>query len=277
MAKFAPVAGIKMLDDIWQSSKAAFGSYHLLLAHHTQQNKDHFHEVFSEATQYKNGFFQGTIIMDNSIVELGGSVNDDVICEALEPFMYPSANTNWEVIPVLPDVMGNGKETREVAMEGLQRWSSADGFRMPNVGGYMLVAQGSSGEDFCRTINHFFIEKEAETRGKIRWVGIPRVLVKILGSRSEAIRYVQAIAPHVSIHLLGFSDDPIDDILCARMPGVTGIDSAVPVRCQELFTPLSVLGSRPDNWLEEATLEEYPHALKNIMQVRKWIDCPNAR
>ena len=62
-------------------------------------------------------------------------------------------------------------------------------------------------------------------------ISIPRALVNILGSRREPIEALQNNGfRDVPIHLLGFSCNYHDDIYCARLEGIIGIDSATPIR-----------------------------------------------
>ena len=202
--------------------------------------------------------------MDNSLVELGGAVDNRMI-EAAVSICLPENAWQCDVIPVLPDVMGDGLESREASREGYKAWSAMS---MPGTS-WMLVTQGKDWDDFCQTVNHFLVYNRAGYN-RIGWVGIPRKLVELLGSRWEAIEYVHAMAPRVNIHLLGFSENVWDDIKCARHPAVTGIDSAPPVRCEEVFTPQTVLPPRAStNWWEEGTCSQ--QTIDNIKNVREWV------
>ena len=133
----------------------------------------------------------------------------------------------------------------------------------------MAVLQGKDWEDFVHSANFFLLEHR-ERFHKVTWVGIPRKLVEAIGSRKKAIQYVKMIAPWVNIHLLGFSDDMVDDFLCARMRGVKGIDSAVPLRVPGLLLPTDVPKGRDPRWMDEGGLTS--EARINVSNVRQWIN-----
>lgn len=267
MARFAPVAPIHILRKLVEYD--VFGNYHLLLAHHVAKRAEEFKALFKgiyEERPRRDVYY--TIIMDNSIVETGGAVDDNMIREAVEAIQsQQQANFTLDVIPVLPDVMGKGAATRNAANAGYQRWIKDD---MPGKS-YMLVAQGNDFQDFMDTIDCFFVYGKGQYN-RIEWVGIPRWLVEKGGcSRVEAVRYVRMVAPQVKVHLLGFSTDIYGDMCAAREPGVSGIDSAVPVRYDNVLVPSTTddqIGLR-GNWFEsgEFTLK----SLENIKRVRSWM------
>lgn len=273
-SQFAPVAPVHILQDLLD--KEALGDYHLLLAHHTVEKATDFRLLWSEYRRSRSGqYAKTTIIMDNSIVELGGAVDDKMIDEAVRIVMaygQTSAMGAPTVIPVLPDVMGDGEATIDLSWDAYLRWSQhlhEDG--MPG-DGFMLVTQGSYWGDFARLVNHFFID-QAENTKRITWVGIPRKIQQRWPerTRAKAIKYIQTVAPHVKIHLLGFSDDITDDLFCASIPGVSGIDSAVPIRYSHLLTPLTTdaeIGPRLD-WWENGKIN--PYTLRNLSAVRRWV------
>jgi hypothetical protein len=260
MPKFAPVAPIHILEQLLNMGD--LGHYHLFLAHHVAEYPDRFRILVHKLQSIQNT----TIIMDNSIVELGGAVDDQMVWEATSVCMNAGART----IPVLPDVMGNGAETRYLSSQAYDRWVNHN---MAN-NGYMLVAQGENWEDFTKTIDYFFGEGSLKFR-HIRWVGIPRVLVKSVGSRTEALAYVRTVAPWVKVHMLGFSVNLWDDVVtCRWMPTVLapeGIDSAVPMRYNGVLTPGTtdeMIGPRDPNWFTNGELT--PQILKNLSQTRNW-------
>lgn len=262
--QFAPVAPIHILEKLLNLNNQVFGDYHLLLAHHTVQYPEQFNKLF---TQYlnKSPYTNVTVIMDNSIVELGGAVDDAMIEEACN-VLNSIPSTRLEVVPVLPDVMGDGIETIDQSAMAYARWVGKD-FTQD---GMMLVTQGEDWDDFAYLVEQFFVKHPAEY-GAIRWVGVPRILVQNLGSRKKAVEFIHMVAPHVKIHLLGFSDDITDDMLCARLPGVRGIDSAVPLRYDGILTPTTSgtqIGPRGD-WWEKGKIN--PHTMANIIRVARWI------
>jgi hypothetical protein len=256
---FAPVAPIQILEEMFaQSPRLLFGDYHLFLAHHTVPHAGRFKDLVDKFHHHWNAN-PVTIIMDNSLVECGMSVSLELVRDAT--FAVTSEATT--VIPVLPDVMGNGAATCDAVDAAYEEWVEA----MPRHN-FMVVLQGATWMDFVRTANHLLLDKKAKY-SKIQWVGIPRKLVEKVGTRQKCIEYVKMIAPWVDIHLLGFSDDMLDDFHCARIPGVRGIDSAVPVRVNDLLLPTDVPEPRDPEWMETGRLN--PIAQANITNVRNWI------
>lgn len=265
MAKFAPVGPVHILREILDAGE--FREYHLLLAHHTMERAEEFTSLINDYHSGRYGAYNpATIIMDNSIVELGGAVEDDLIRKAVETIKTGSSDAT--VIPVLPDVMGDGLQTRLASAEAYERWIDD---QMPG-DGFMLVTQGPTFVDFAALVDFFFIHFREDFK-LINWVGIPRKLVSSLSdhSRARAVRYIQTVAPHVKIHLLGFSEDIHDDILCASLPAVTGIDSAVPIRYDGVLTPMTTeeeVGPR-GNWFEEGHMTQ--QTFRNLRNIRNWV------
>lgn len=265
-AKFAPVAPIHILEDMQRiDRKNLLGYYHLFLAHHTVEEASRFHNLVHR--QMQDAYARTMqIIMDNSIVELGGAVDDQMIKQAVEAVRVTNTSL-LEVIPCLPDVMGDGAATVEMSSDAYDRWMDME---MPG-SGFMVVTQGKDWEEFTDVVNHFFLGDNRQRYRNIRWVGIPRKLGDTIGTRALAIQYIQMVAPHVRIHLLGFSRTIADDLFCARMPGVSGIDSAVPVRYSKVLTPMTsdeAIGPRGD-WWEKGVFQT--GNASNIDNVRKWL------
>lgn len=261
MALFAPVAPIQILEEL--KTHQVLGSYHLLLAHHVLEEPDRFRSLFADMPS-------STIIMDNSIVELGDAASDEKVLEAIQSLQNRPGAPHW-IIPVLTDVMGNGTATRQKASESYQWWhENAPGWPL------MVVAQGSDFKDFAKTVDYFLADPSAFP--KIEYVGIPRVLVESLGTRLECVRYLEALRPQINVHLLGFSDNVPDDIICANHPSVEGIDSAVPLRysfsvkdtpgISRLYTPSTPIPPRPAEWFTEGQMDDVTYT--NLYNIRKW-------
>lgn len=245
MTKFAPVAPIQVLEGLYRVSPELFGNYHLLLAHHTKEHLQRFYDLFRKI--YLDDIIRPTVIMDNSVVELGGAVDFNMIMAATECII--DANENATVMPVLPDVMGDGEATRIAMGAVYPEWS----LKMPG-NGFMAVCQGKDLDDFKKTVNYVY-----ESLPEVEWLGIPRYLVGLVGSRIGAIEWLQetGIIDEFNIHLLGFSDDMCDDHGCAHLEGIDGIDSAVPLRISVPFTREylhAIPEKRPEDWFEKASV-----------------------
>lgn len=240
MAAFAPVAPIQVLEAMYEHHPKVFGEYHLLLAHHTVENEARFRRLFERIAA--DGVIHPVIIMDNSVVETGGFVNFELMQEAAATV----SDAGLSVIPVLPDVMGKGQETREATIEAYQKWYEG----IP-CAGFMGVCQGEDLEDFKESVRTF------ADRGRfpcMEFLGVPRFLVETIGTRKEAVPYALKYAQPVDmkVHMLGYSDDTYDDLFCSQIRGVEGIDSAVPLRVPGQFKYGADDGPRPHNWFDTA-------------------------
>lgn len=270
--RFAPVAPIQILEDLHRQDE--FGDYHLFLAHHTNEERSRFSSLMTRVMQSKPYSHRHvTVIMDNSVVELGGAVDDDMIKYAV---LALNPGPRLSVVPVLPDVMGSGKETITLSEAAYQRWVrptdktrrtlQADSW-MPG-DGYMLVTQGANWQDFVNLVNYFFVEFSEDFK-HITWVGIPRKLIAEGIPRTIAAQYIKMVAPHVKIHLLGFSENIEADLMAARSGGICGIDSAVPLRYNGILLPQTVALPRDKDWFKNGVLTQKQR--ENLRNVRKWV------
>jgi hypothetical protein len=205
MACFAPVVPLAVAKVL--KEEGTLGNYHLLLAHDVVEHPDEYREVYGEYCHKGRGM----VILDNSLIELGKSFTYDGIIEAAE-ILNPS-------FVVLPDTLGDVKATCEASKEfhAYLHERRLDG-KWPLMG----VMQGKTVQE-C-------MQCAFELAPMIHGLCIPRHLVKELGSRTEMAQWAIARFREMTFHLLGFSDDILDDICTARLYGVEGIDSAVPLR-----------------------------------------------
>jgi hypothetical protein len=254
MAKFGPVAPIQVLEGLYDQGPEIFGHYHLLLAHHTVAEADRFEALFKRIDD--DGLIAPTIIMDNSIVELGGSVDFDMVKRATE--IIVDACSEATVIPVLPDIMGDGAGTREVVADNYDRWSR----EMPG-NGFMAVCQGLDIDDYEESVRYLGLHARFP---EITWLGIPRILVKTLGSRKGPVLLARMLSPKHSLHMLGFSDNMEDDHNCAHIKGVDGIDSAVPLRIPHPFNLHTIPEPRDPTWFDTAHVNS--DMLRNLEYIR---------
>lgn len=241
MPKFAPVAPIQVLEGLYAAGPEIFGDYHLLLAHHTVEHKKRFRDLFKRIADDGHKI---TVIMDNSIVELGDAVDMKMISEAVECVQYEQ----HYVYPVLPDVMGNGEETRNAVEAAYPEWEAF----MPGKG-FVAVCQGTSLADYWESLDLFGTKEKFP---RIDMLSIPRVLVKTVGSRVKAALKAREYLGTHDIHFLGFSDNITDDIDAVRIIPEAGIDSAVPLRLRELFGEFVEAGKRPSDWFETAQVDK---------------------
>lgn len=264
-ARFAPVVplftarwlqGDKIQDDI-------LGSYHLLLAHDVLQYPKEYREVYGEV---KSRYPDWRIILDNSVVELGDAMPIKELLEAAREI-----NPTYLVIP---DVMSDAEGTERVAKEFVKAFKSIypdgeldAGFRL------MGVVQGKHFSEIQNCI-HFLSDLG------VRHFGIPRTITRWQGTRSTTVLYAKQHPNLGSIHLLGFSDDILDDVACARIPGVAGIDSAVPIRAGLKGMTLTLneardYGKRGNYWNEASHRSNHVlydnTVIDNICSFRRWI------
>jgi hypothetical protein len=255
MSEFAPVAPIQVLRGMYRDDPQLFGEYHLFLAHHTVEKAVEFTELFQQIQH--DGVIFPTVIMDNSVVECGGYVSLDMMKKAVDAIDTGCCS----IIPVLPDVMGRGAETREAVLEAYEKWAN----ELP-VAGFMAVCQGETLEDYEASLRLF------TQRGRfpyMEYVGIPRKLVELIGSREEAVKLAvkYALPANINIHLLGYSDNTEDDLNCSRMVGVKGIDSAVPLRVDSAFQFGRDYPPRHPEWFNHANYSM--HMASNLRFVRR--------
>lgn len=250
MAKFAPVAPIQVVSKL---SPSACGDYHLLLAHDVADKSQAYGRFFGN-------IHQPTIIMDNSVIELGNAVDLNVIkkaCTAVD-----------STTVVLPDVLEDAKATVESCSNAIPTWTQAFkdlGFANSRRG-FMIVPQGKTLAEFAWCASQFADNPE------INFWGVPRNVVALHGSRRGAIDIVSAINPNRRIHMLGFSEDICDDVRCAKDRRVEGIDSAVPLRSGSLSIGMAFnleLPKRDPAWFDTAV--HVPLMDENIETYKRWI------
>ncbi len=243
MVRFAPVCPPAMLMDL--KEKGVLGNYHLLLAHDIADNEALYREVFHD--------IQGTIIMDNSTVELGHPVELDVMLRA-------KAIVHADLV-VLPDYLGEMQRTIDASKSVALEWMQA------GLGPFMAVPQGQTHEEVVRCA-----QAHRNLPSVTAW-GIPRHCTELFGTRMGVIKAVRMVDHIFSMHLLGFSENMHDDLVCSRVEYISGIDSAVPVRLGlhdiKISQVLSGHPPRGDYW-DTATVAN-DQVLENLKLIRSWI------
>lgn len=254
MALFAPVCPTPILEAL--HSRGTLPPYHLLLAHDIVEHSDIYYRLFHRRPAGM------TIILDNSVIELGSAVDIKMIVEAAK-IVQPNTT-------VLPDVLLNSNQTIDSCTAAIHGWSAA--FRRAGLTpAFMYVPQG-------RAFHSWTLCAEAlADEPSINFWGIPRNIVQTpMMSRYAHISIARALNPKRYIHLLGFSNNLIDDIVCAHLPDVFGIDSAVPIRAvsQQIPMKIGAFNNMPPrgDWWTTATF--HPDMEVNLTRAQQWFRGP---
>lgn len=248
---FGPVGPINVLEELHKTDD--LGDYHLVLSHDVLKHSTRFQKLFG-----KSQYHYATIIVDNSVIELGSPLDPDSIRRAGDVFKRVAPYA--EVVIVLPDVLLDCDATIRVTTEALNSWAKYRGqFR------FMFVPQGKTQSEFIKCAEAFY------GCDMIDWIGVARNIEPIAGSRRGLTRIFHSIFPDAKFHLLGFSDNVFDDIECTKHYNVQGIDSAVPLRLghQKMSLCDEPYPGRPKDWWENATCT--PETLYNVRRFRSWI------
>lgn len=257
MGQYAPVAPPSILRRL--ATTGNLGTYHLLLAHDVAKNpKSYIDALYMHVAACS----KMTIIMDNSVIELGYPVNKNIMMLARKAF--PNS------IIVLPDVIGNSSATLKLADAYVATVRNDPLLGPP----YMAVPQGNNLKQFIDCAR-----AQLQTSYRPSWWGIPRHAVSKLGTRHTLIYMLNNLDPSMKIHLLGFSDDIMDDITCTRRIEVSGIDSAVPIRLGMLHRVLELdpelpIPPRGEFWMQAQNLfsdQQMYQINANIRRFNQWI------
>lgn len=243
---FAPVANLPMYDRLFELGM--LGDYQLLIASEVVKDLDAWSNFWSLRTSITKDWDQ-FIIMDNGLIELGHPCDPETLKLAAQA-------VHADCI-VLPDVLGDYDKTLKAVKSSYPELSRL-GYPM------LGVVQGRSFEQIDKLME-FYVHIDAE------FVSIPRVMVSIFGSRLSLVKRVHSYG--LPIHLLGFSNNLYDDMLAANMPGVMGIDSAMPLWYPGILPPMPPydgdFGHRPKNYWEMGPDE--PN-YTNVERVRSWLN-----
>jgi hypothetical protein len=157
------------------------------------------------------------------------------------------------ITTVLPDVLLDTDRTINECSVAYPFW--VDAFQHAQLKpAFMIVPQGKTREGWIRCAEHFASD---DVFPYINFWGIPRNVVQQFGTRVGLPSICRALNPNRKIHLLGFSDEPFDDIQTAQIHNnVYGIDSAVPFRAINQGIPLTIAGfsnmPKRGDWWETA-------------------------
>lgn len=224
LPQFAPVIPIEIAS---QLPEEVLGGYHLLLAHDVLERPDDYKNIYAD-----KGW---TIMMDNSLVELGYPLS---MRETLDAAKVVGAQ-----YIILPDVMGDYEGTVAATNEALTEWYNLSQEDRSNVQ-LLYVIQGKHYGEHMSCVLQF------THREDIAGACVPRIIADTCGTRKHVVELATKCS---RVHLLGFSENLWDDVACARMPRVNGIDSAVPIRLGMQGRTLSFdqpkdAGKRGDFW-----------------------------
>jgi hypothetical protein len=232
----------------------------LLLAHDVAEYPDEYRELFGRRGGNFNNFHH--VIMDNSAYELKKSVDSDMVWKAVE-IARPSC-------VVLPDVYLDGTATFRATFDALRGTQHDDSWvyrraqQILTSPEFMAIPQGKTIAEWNRCA-----EKLAKLE-HIDWWGIPRNYREVLGvSRKQAIEVCSALDNKKKIHLFGFSNDYVDDMVCTADRRVASIDSTTPIRAGSLNEEfhLNLLLPPRGDWWESA--EWNPMIIENLQYTNK--------
>lgn len=260
--KFAPIGPPHLLKGMRKEwGDGCLGDYHLVLAHDVVEN----YRTWENGQILPEG---STVIIDNSIIELGQPVSPEMMKEACKIL-----GESYRKVVVLPDKFDDPEATYDQALVWLgEGYQSLDAEFM-----YVVQAKNMVDQTF-RSIAGDLVHL-VESRG-VTWVSAPRRVADKFGTRMfmlHSLLQCKLRWPRLNIHLLGFSHNIQDDLYCTRQQGVEGIDSAVPVRLGQedkaihpyIFKGLDT-GSRESFWEDPHKGLNYK-THNNLMIVRNLI------
>lgn len=267
MTKFAPVVPPRLATLLRNAEEERkfpiLGDYHLLLAHDVanEENEETYAGAYGKG--YEDVDF---VIMDNSMVELGMPVSRETMKQALTVVRSDCL--------VLPDVRFDMEATLLMSAQAANEWRDcAVLVKNPNKP-FMAVPQGNTFEEYATCARQL-----AELEG-VGYFGIPRSVYDKLRTREPLVRFLHSLSINritmdPNIHLLGFTPHLKDDLLCSRMQGVMGIDSAVPARMGQAGILMSPHQGDPGprgDWWDRYHSHVAPTTIVNFSMMRHWIN-----
>ena len=223
------------------------------------------------AAYYKNVDESSYVILDNSLWELGASLDvGDLFyaCELIEPDEL-----------IIPDVFRDGKETIRSYEKFWDNSIQAFRDRFPNLK-FNVVVQGSDLTEWLECYDYMAAQPSIDT------LSIPKVLDKDLGiggriSILDLLTSTERISTK-NYHLLGLWDNPIELLTIAdRHPWIRSADSALPVHAALSGIRFNLIDGyvkqpgvkRPENYFELSYSEVIQHLrsiLWNMRTTRVW-------
>lgn len=213
MKRYSPVGPISLLMHL--QTVGLIDSYQLILAHEVATRGVQYVEfIYNFRAEHKN---HGTIILDNSLIELGNSVDLGLMQRAVT-LTKPN-------FVVLPDVLMNREASIKVYTAAYEPWKC---LIHPMFSQFMAVVQGETEADVMQCA-HDYIKYDHEHGRHLGALGVPRALANRKISRASLARNLVSTFG-LPLHMMGMSEDFGDDMLAAAQFNVMGIDSATPLR-----------------------------------------------
>lgn len=255
MTQYAPVGNTHIHRQL--DSLGILGDYHLLLTHmimgkRGSQAQDFWSKWISDGTSALD------ITMDNSVVELGDAMDFSKVIEAAKRVGAQHV--------VLPDVINDARGTADAGEEAMNEHAET----LAEAGIAPLgIPQGLDVDELLECA------KELVAVG-VKRLGVTRYITEgSIGSRIDVTRALWK-AHKLPMHLFGFSGNLLDDLTASRLPGVIGIDSAMPIWYGYAGhtlpdSPRKIdYGSRPPEY-EHEDRDITHQARANVDRVREWL------
>jgi hypothetical protein len=206
-AKFAPIASPSVIRRFAQIGIQQ--NYMFLLVHEVSKHPYEYRELVRDVCAK---FHTVDIIVDNGVIERGEPWEVEEIFATVEEIKCRGAKF---CIPHR-DWLREDLRTCDAAHEDVPKIVRAK--HIP-----LVIPQGA-------TLNQvtYSMTRIGDLCPSYRW-GIPRWMADEFETRADLVRIIRTYWPMAGIHLLGFSNNFFDDMACCHLPGVVGIDSAMPV------------------------------------------------
>lgn len=254
MKRFAPVAPIGILENLFEAGVIFLGDYHLVIANDVLAEPQRWAKFFNELRSAWHG--PVSIIVDNGVIETGVAMSPEKVATAA--FIVGAQ------VVVLPDVIGKWKST-VAASKTAMKWYRKSRPDLLLMG----VAQGATVEETVACLN------ELDLMG-CDVLSVPKGTGERLGWSRSAMTATSARRSAKPYHVLGFTDDQFDDMKTVYAHDwVMGIDSAMPIWLGQLGivmseTPVARQYGRRPPWSSVPTTIT-PATIKNLSFVKHWL------
>lgn len=271
--RFAPVGNVEVYRLL--RKLGLLGSYHMLIAHYVMSDAD----LWSEFYNSEDGV-EYDVILDNGVIETGGSGDLETILQATQ--LLATSRSVRQVIVVLPDVVGEAGKTIRLSKDFHERFLDRLELEDPRLLERVSLMAVAQGRDDTAAYGTAITLAQLP---RVRFVGIPKHLQSRVGTRYP-LTWNLATTHRFQVHLLGCSNSLIDDIACASIDGVVGMDSAMPIWAAARgyrirpYADMRWVGTRPEDFWEWGK-DDYPMILfqenvlrdlrTNLARIRQWM------